>query len=67
MTPEQQQTRVRESFARQGLMTRLGATLERVAPGIIEIALTPAPAVSQQHGFVRAGAVSAIADCSVSR
>ena len=43
-------------------MTTLGATLERVAPGIVEIALTPAPAVSQQHGFVHAVAVSAIAD-----
>ena len=31
-------------------------------PGMVEIALTPHPAISQQHGFVHGGAVSAIAD-----
>ena len=54
--------RVRASFARQGLMSTLGATLVSVAPGVVEIAIRPAPAISQQHGFVHAGAVSAIAD-----
>jgi uncharacterized protein (TIGR00369 family) len=29
---------------------------------MVEIALSPHPAISQQHGFVHAGAVSAIAD-----
>lgn len=54
--------RIRESFARQGLMATLGASLGRIAPGAVEIVLIPSPAVSQQHGFVHAGAVSAIAD-----
>jgi uncharacterized protein (TIGR00369 family) len=54
--------RIRASFARQGLMGTLGATLTKVAPGFVEIAIRPAPAISQQHGFVHAGAVSAIAD-----
>jgi uncharacterized protein (TIGR00369 family) len=54
--------RIRASFAKQGLMSTLGATLTKVAPGFVEIALRPAPAISQQHGFVHAGAVSAIAD-----
>ncbi len=58
-TPE---ARVRDSFDRQGLMRTLGATLEGVSSGAVEIALAPGPAVSQQHGFVHAGAVSAIAD-----
>lgn len=62
MTPEQQQTRVRDSFAKQGFMTTLGATLERVAPGEIEIALRPHPGIMQQHGFVHGGVVGAIAD-----
>jgi uncharacterized protein (TIGR00369 family) len=62
MTPEEQQKRVRLSFAKQGLMTTLGATLDSVSPGMVEIGLKPHPAVSQQHGFVHAGAVSAIAD-----
>lgn len=59
--PEVEQ-RVRASFARQGLMRTLGATLGEVAPGLVEIAIRPDPAISQQHGFVHAGAVSAIAD-----
>lgn len=56
------QSRIRESFARQGLMTSLGASLVHVAPGVVEIALSPSPSVSQQHGFVHAGALAAIAD-----
>ena len=55
-------TRVRASFAKQGLMRTLGATLGEVSSGRVEIVLRPSPAVSQQHGFVHAGAVSAIAD-----
>ena len=54
--------RIRDSFAKQGLMRTLGATLTRIAPGEAEIALVPKPELSQQHGFVHAGAVSAIAD-----
>lgn len=54
--------RIRTSFAKQGLMETLGASLLSVAPGRVEIAIRPAPAISQQHGFVHAGAVGAIAD-----
>ena len=54
--------RVARSFARQGIMETLGATLVGVAPGAVEIALPIGPAVSQQHGFAHAGAVATIAD-----
>lgn len=54
--------RTRESFAKQGLMQTLGASLVHVSPGQVEIALVPRPEIAQQHGFVHAGAVSAIAD-----
>jgi uncharacterized protein (TIGR00369 family) len=54
--------RSRLSFSKQGLMTTLGATLGAISPGSVEIILRPSPAISQQHGFVHAGAVSAIAD-----
>lgn len=54
--------RIQASFAKQGLMATLGASLVNVAPGLVEIAIRPVPAISQQHGFVHAGAVSAIAD-----
>ncbi len=54
--------RIRASFAKQGLMGTLGATLGRMSPGHVEIVLRPQLAISQQHGFVHAGAISAIAD-----
>ena len=43
-------------------MSTLGATLGPISSGAVEIALKPSAAISQQHGFVHAGAVSAIAD-----
>jgi uncharacterized protein (TIGR00369 family) len=54
--------RTRESFARQGIMALLGATLERVEPGAVEIALAFRADLSQQHGFFHAGVISTIAD-----
>lgn len=54
--------RVRRSFAQQSLMGTIGAVLEAVEPGLVEIALPVAPHILQQHGFVHAGAVSTIAD-----
>ena len=56
------EARVRESFARQGAMRTLGASLARVRPGYCAIELRPTPAVSQQHGYVHAGVVAAIVD-----
>jgi uncharacterized protein (TIGR00369 family) len=54
--------RVRASFAAQGAMRTLGAELVAVDPGYCAIALVPRPEVSQQHGYVHAGVVSAIVD-----
>jgi uncharacterized protein (TIGR00369 family) len=54
--------RVRASFDRQGLMRLLGAELTNVAPGRVQITLANRPEVTQQHGYVHAGATSAIAD-----
>ncbi|WP_339703820.1 PaaI family thioesterase [uncultured Sphingosinicella sp.] len=54
--------RIRSSFAKQGLMRTLGATLGDISRGSVEISLSPSPAISQQHGFVHAGAISAVAD-----
>ena len=54
--------RVRASFARQGAMALMGAELVAVEPGYCAIALVPRPEVSQQHGYVHAGVVSAIVD-----
>ncbi|CUR56686.1 conserved hypothetical protein [metagenome] len=56
------EARVRDSFARQGLMRLLHAELVEVTPGRVRIDLPRRPEVSQQHGYVHAGATSAIAD-----
>ncbi|HEX6148677.1 PaaI family thioesterase [Nocardioides sp.] len=54
--------RITRSFEAQGLMRLLGARLTHVEPGLVRIALPSRPEVSQQHGYVHAGATSAIAD-----
>jgi uncharacterized protein (TIGR00369 family) len=54
--------RVRASFARQRFMATLGATLERVAPGEVAIALPFRDDLTQQHGFLHAGVVTAVVD-----
>lgn len=56
------QARVRDSFERQGLMRLLGARLDHIGTGRVDIVLPSRPEVTQQHGFVHAGATSAIAD-----
>ncbi len=43
-------------------MKTLGATLGAVEPGFVEIQLPINPSITQQHGFVHAGAVASIAD-----
>lgn len=54
--------RIATSFDAQGLMHTLGATLEHVADGEVHIGLRYARALSQQHGYLHAGAVSSIVD-----
>ncbi|MFD8643751.1 PaaI family thioesterase [Streptomyces zaomyceticus] len=54
--------RVQDSFDLQGLMSHLGARLAHIGPGRVHIVLPARPEVTQQHGYVHAGATSAIAD-----
>ena len=54
--------RTRESFARQGIMAHIGAVLDVVQPGHVEIFLPFLPQLSQQHGFFHAGVIATIAD-----
>jgi uncharacterized protein (TIGR00369 family) len=56
------EARVRASFARQGLMTTIGARLVNVAPGAVEIELPFADDLTQQHGYLHAGIVTALVD-----
>jgi uncharacterized protein (TIGR00369 family) len=59
--PDYERT-VRESFARQTFMASLGAVLEEVAPGRVEISVPFAERLCQQNGFLHAGVVTSIAD-----
>jgi uncharacterized protein (TIGR00369 family) len=56
------EARTRASFSKQGAMAHLGAVLQKVEPGRVEISLAFRPELSQQHGFFHGGLVSTIAD-----
>lgn len=56
------EARVRASFAKQEFMQTLGASLERVEPGEVEIVLRSRDALNQQHGFMHAGAITSVVD-----
>jgi uncharacterized protein (TIGR00369 family) len=56
------ETRVRESFGRQSIMTTLGAEIAAVRSGEVEIVLPFSDRILQQHNFIHAGAVATIAD-----
>lgn len=56
------ESRVRQSFARQKVMSTLGARLEKVEPGRVEIEFGYHPDFTQQHGFLHAGVVATVLD-----
>ena len=56
------ENRVRESFARQGLMKHLGAELAVLGAGHAEIHVPFRVEVTQQHNYFHAGVSGAIAD-----
>ena len=50
------QSRVLASFARQAMMTTLGAEVTSVTPGRVELAVRHDGRFTQQHGFLHAPA-----------
>ncbi|MEX0604380.1 MAG: PaaI family thioesterase [Marinobacter sp.] len=54
--------RISDSFRAQGLMATLGAELAHVAEGEVHITLSPRPELSQQHGYIHAGALTSVLD-----
>ena len=56
------EARVRASFARQTLMRTIGAEMTKIAPGQVEIELAYRDDLSQQHGYLHAGVITAIVD-----
>jgi uncharacterized protein (TIGR00369 family) len=54
--------RVRASFAQQGAMHTIGATLAEIAAGRVVIALPWRRDLTQQHGFLHAGMIATALD-----
>ncbi|MCQ9616693.1 PaaI family thioesterase [Paenalcaligenes niemegkensis] len=56
------QQRIRASFDSQRLMSTLGAELISVTDGEVQILLNFSDSLSQQHGYMHAGAITSIVD-----
>lgn len=54
--------RIASSFAAQGLMETLGAQLVLAQDGEVHIVLPFSKHLSQQHGYVHAGAITSVVD-----
>jgi uncharacterized protein (TIGR00369 family) len=54
--------RVRGSIARQTMLTTLGVTVEGLESGYCELGLARRADLTQQHGFIHAGAITTLAD-----
>jgi uncharacterized protein (TIGR00369 family) len=54
--------RIRSSFLKQAFMSTLGAELAVVGEGVVEIRLPFSTKLTQQNGFLHAGAVAAVLD-----
>ena len=54
--------RIRRSFSRQGAMRTLSAELTSVSQGVVEIEMPFDEKLTQQHGFLHAGVISAVLD-----
>ena len=54
--------RVEESFGRQAAMKLIGAELTRCEPGIVEVEMPFREELTQQHGILHAGMISAALD-----
>jgi uncharacterized protein (TIGR00369 family) len=54
--------RVRTSFARQAAMRMLDVSIDRVAPGEVDLVPPFRSDLTQQHGYLHAGIVTAVID-----
>lgn len=54
--------RVRQSFAKQAAMRTMGAEIAHLAPGEVHLRFAYREELTQQHGFVHAGVIAAVAD-----
>ncbi|MBK8840127.1 MAG: PaaI family thioesterase [Hyphomonadaceae bacterium] len=56
------EARCRNSFARQPMMTTIGASVLSVKSGEVEIEMPFAAHLTQQHGFLHAGVLATLTD-----
>ena len=56
------QQRITDSFNSQGLMSTLGAQIVSINDGEVQIELPFSTKLSQQHGYLHAGAITSIVD-----
>lgn len=56
------EAKIREDFARQGLMKTIPGELLAVAPGEVQVGLGFRDFLTQQHGFLHAGVIATILD-----
>jgi uncharacterized protein (TIGR00369 family) len=56
------ESRIRDSIARQTLLTTLGVTIAELASGRVILDLPYRADLCQQNGYVHAGAITALAD-----
>lgn len=56
------ETRVRDSFEKQGIMATVGARLVRIAPGEVEIEFPFSLSLSQHNGYIHAGVMTTVVD-----
>lgn len=56
------ESRVRQGFNLQQLMTTIGAKMTRVVAGEVHIEMPFSPALTQQHGYIHAGIITSIVD-----
>ena len=54
--------RIRESFSKQGLLQNFDAEIVQIAPGEVELAMHFDKRLTQQDGFLHAGAITTLVD-----
>jgi uncharacterized protein (TIGR00369 family) len=61
-TDPQFESRVRSSFEKQGVMKTIGGILVKVIPGEVHIEFSFHESLTQQHGYIHAGVITAVVD-----
>lgn len=61
-TDPQFESRIRSSFEKQGVMKTIGGNLVKVIPGEVQIEFSFLESLTQQHGYIHAGIITAVVD-----